>query len=131
MQVMSGPDAGVTLVADSVPGLDVHVSFESRSLVYELLLPLESGPMAAYALGVPSGGAFQLGIEGEEVGRDVLRGLLGGAPSGARDDRAGGRSPGGRAGRDMGPPRGGRGGGRGGRYRPPEPLEVWLEVEVG
>lgn len=119
---------GDTVRIESSSGIEFEGRADYGGFIYELRVPLRSGPEQPYAIGAEPGQTIAIGFTTPEIDMDELferagqRG--GGAPPGGS---AGGRpQPGGVSGGGPGGP--GGGGARG--FSLPSPLEKWTSVTL-
>jgi len=122
-----GPAKGEVVRAPNFleQGINVNVGQTQGQLVYELKIPLLKTPDHPYAVGVQEGKPVMIGFETGKIDREKMREemMKGGRPPGGGG--IGGRMPGGGRG-----PGGGGMGGPGGRPEMPEPLELWVKVNL-
>ncbi len=119
-----------------VPGIKVRLGMPGEFVVYELKVPLRRTTDHPYAVNVDTGKTISVGFETTESNREMMpQGMEGGGRGGVGGGARGG--PGGGGGGGGGMPPGGRGGGgppSGGggtaRGERPEPLKLWLKVQL-
>lgn len=130
----------VLLDASKADGLRVGFGHDSGRFVYELRVPLKTGPGQPYAIGYERGGKISIGFEtppsAEANGREEVPdheftgGGMGGPGEGEGEGGPGGGPGGGGFGGPGGPP-----GGPGGRRErgvpsAAEPLEIWGTIRL-
>ena len=123
-------DSGTRLTAGDAPGIEVALGYQDGRVVYELKVPLRRDERHPYAIGI-KGNKHRIGVgfQTPEITRDEMMAAMGerrngGMPGGG--PRAGAPPEGEMPGGDMD---GGRIPG-GGPRNMPQPLDVWVKVQL-
>ncbi len=123
-----GPGKGERVRASSFleKGIEVKVGQTQGQFVYELKIPLLKTSDHSYAVGAQEGKPLRIGLETGKTERDKMREemMKGGMPPGGGGMPSGGMPPGG------GRMPGGGVGRPGDRPEMPEPLELWVKVNL-
>jgi hypothetical protein len=127
--VGDGDENGTRLTAAEAAGIEVALGYQDGRVVYELKVPLRQDEQHPYAIGAKGKHRIGVGFETPEISRDEMM-------AGMREHRNGGMPGGGPYGGarpDGEMPGGDRDGGRGPRGGPrnmPQPLDVWVKVQL-
>lgn len=103
-------------------GIEAKLGTKNGALIYELKVPLRQDRVTGFSVEMDAGQSLHMHFESKQIERPDGQPSGGGRPGGG-----GGRGGGGRGG-------GGRGGGGGGRppgdFERPEPVDVWVTVQL-
>ena len=120
LEILGPSGSQKRIPVEEAKGIEIKVRNETGLFVYELKVPLKSGPEHPYAIGTNAGAAVGVGLVIPETDRDEMRAAMQGEMGGRGEMPPGGM--------------GGMGGGMGrrGSQRPkmPNGLDVWASLQL-